>query len=413
MTLLASTAFAEEAAAINSGDTAWLLVSSAFVLLMLPGLALFYAGMVNSRNALSTMVFSMVALCVIGVQWAVIGFTLAFGESTSPYIGSLQYLFMGGSFITDVSGSIPTSVFAMFQGMFAIITCALISGAVVERMKFSAYLIFITVWATVVYAPLAHWVWAESGWLFKLDALDFAGGTVVHISSGTAALALAIVLGNRKSFLKRASMPHGTAFTLLGAGLLWFGWFGFNAGSAVAADMVAGYAFANTMIAASAAGISWMLIEWIYSKPSGLGLASGIVAGLVSITPAAGFVEPWAAMILGFVGGIVCFYGVRLKLRFKLDDSLDVFGIHGLGGIWGALGTGIFATANGKTSIITGDFHQFGVQVIGVVAAMVFSFVMTLIIAYAIKATIGIRVSDEDESMGLDLSSHGEKAYDL
>jgi len=396
---------------LNTGDTAWIIVSSALVLLMLPGLALFYGGMANNRNSLSTILYSMIALCVIGLQWAVVGFTIAFGESTSPFFGSMQYVLLGGDFIKAMSGTIPLSVFAMFQGMFAIITCALISGAVIGRIKWSAYLIFITVWATVVYAPLAHWVWAESGWLFKDGALDFAGGTVVHISSGTAALALAIVLGNRRDFMRTPAVPHNLPFTLLGAGILWFGWFGFNAGSALGANMTAALAFANTMIAAAAGGFGWMLIEWKAHKPSALGIASGIVAGLVGITPAAGFVEPWAAIIIGFFAGIICYFGVKLKFKLKIDDSLDVFGIHGLGGIWGALATGIFATV-GAEGLIKGNMHQFIVQIKGVVAAAVFSFVVSYIIAMLIKVTIGIRVHEEDEIQGLDLPIHGEKSYE-
>ena len=408
--ITAAPAFAETG--LDTGDTAWVIVSSAFVLLMLPGLALFYSGMVNGRNTLNAMMLSMVALCVIGLQWAIIGFTLAFGPSGSPFIGNLQYVFLGGGFIEELSGTIPLSVFAMFQGMFAIITCALISGAAVERMKFSAYLIFITVWATIVYAPLAHWVWGDGGWLLERGALDFAGGTVVHFSSGTAALALAIVLGKRKGFMKTPQIPHSLPLTLLGAGLLWFGWFGFNAGSALSAGTGAGLAFVNTMVAAAAAGCSWLLVEWYFSKPSALGLASGIVAGLVSITPAAGFVDPWAAIVIGLIGGVVCYYGVKLKFVLKLDDTLDVFGIHGLGGFWGAIGTGIFATQGAK-GLILGNPYQVWLQFEGIAAAGIFSFVISLIILYALKAVIGLRVSVEDETEGLDLNQHGEKAYNL
>jgi Amt family ammonium transporter len=402
-------AFADEAPTLDTGDTAWLLVSSAFVLLMLPGLALFYGGMVRAKNVLSTFLYSFTALTVVGVVWAVIGFTLAFGETESPFVGGMQYLMLGGDFMTALSGTIPLSVFAMFQGMFAIITVALISGAIVERMKFSAWVIFMVAWVIVVYSPVAHWVWASSGWLFKMGALDFAGGTVVHFSSGCAALALAIVLGNRKDFQKTAIIPHNLTQTLIGAGLLWFGWFGFNAGSALGANVLAGLAFANTMIAAAAAGVSWMLIEWTHGKPSALGVASGIVAGLVAITPAAGFVAPWGALVLGLLVGVLCCYAIRLKFKLKLDDSLDVFGIHGVGGLFGAIMTGVLAI-EGK-GLISGNAAQVGIQTIGVLSAGLYSFVVTLVIAYALKATIGLRVTPEQESEGTDVNQHGEKAY--
>ncbi len=402
-------AFADEAPTLDTGDTAWLLVSSAFVLLMLPGLALFYGGMVRAKNVLSTFLYSFTALTIVGVVWAVIGFTLAFGETESPFVGGMQYLMLGGDFMTALSGTIPLSVFAMFQGMFAIITVALISGAIVERMKFSAWVIFMVVWVIVVYSPVAHWVWASSGWLFKMGALDFAGGTVVHFSSGCAALALAIVLGNRKDFQKTAIIPHNLTQTLIGAGLLWFGWFGFNAGSALGANVLAGLAFANTMIAAAAAGVSWMLIEWTHGKPSALGVASGIVAGLVAITPAAGFVAPWGALVLGLLVGVLCCYAIRLKFKLKLDDSLDVFGIHGVGGLFGAIMTGVLAI-EGK-GLISGNAAQVGIQTIGVLSAGLYSFVVTLVIAYALKATIGLRVTPEQEAEGTDVNQHGEKAY--
>jgi Amt family ammonium transporter len=408
--LFSLTAFASEG--IDTGDTAWLLVSSAMVLFMLPGLAMFYSGMVRSKNALSTMMLSFISMAVIGVQWAVAGFSIAFGDSGSSVWGSFQYVLLGGTFMSDLSGTIPLSVFAMFQGMFAIITCALISGAIVERMKFSAYVVFIVIWATVVYAPVAHWVWGTGGWLLEKGALDFAGGTVVHFSSGTAALALAIVLGNRRDFQKSATIPHNVGYTLIGSGILWFGWFGFNAGSALGAGDVAGLAFTNTLIAPGAAGLSWLMLEGCKAKPSGIGFASGIVAGMVAITPAAGFVAPWAALIIGFGAGIICFYGVRLKFIFKLDESLDVFGIHGLGGFWGAMATGIFASVNAE-GLILGNAKQVWIQFEGIMAAGIYSFVLTFIIATVIKHTIGIRVTPEDETEGLDLTAHGEHCMKL
>lgn len=406
--LSAASAFAADAAP-NSGDTAWLLISSALVMVMMPGLALFYGGMVRSKNVLNTFLYSFTALTVVGVQWAVIGYTLAFGDTTNPFVGSLKYAFLGGDFGTALTGTIPVSVFAMFQGMFAIITVALISGAIVGRMKFSAWVLFMILWSTLVYSPVAHWVWASSGWLFKMGALDFAGGTVVHFSSGCAALALVLMLGNRKDFMKPVLIPHNLTQTLLGAGLLWFGWFGFNSGSALTAGTLAGVAFTNTMVAAAAAGFSWMLTEWITGKPSALGVASGIVAGLVAVTPAAGFVSTSGALILGFLVGILCCYAIRLKFVLKLDESLDVFGIHGVGGFFGAIMTGVLAV-EGK-GLISGNAGQVGIQAVAVLSAGAYSFVVTLILAYILKKTIGLRVTPEEESEGLDVTQHGEKAY--
>lgn len=408
ITMSASTAFAD---GLNTGDTAWVLVSSAFVMLMLPGLALFYGGMVRSKSALSTLLYSFSALCVAGVTWAVIGFTIAFGESDSLFMGSMKYFMFGSDFMDAMSGTIPLGTFAIFQGMFAIITVALISGAIVERMKFSAWLLFMPLWIILVYSPIAYWVWG-GGWLGKLGALDFAGGTVVHFSSGMAALAIALVLGNRKDFMHAKIIPHNVTYTVVGAGLLWFGWFGFNSGSALAADKIASLAFVNTMIAAAAAGFVWMIIEMAVSKPSALGVASGIVAGLVGITPAAGFVEPWAAIIIGGLTGALCYWGITLKFKFKLDDSLDVFGIHGLGGLFGAIATGVFATV-GAEGLIAGNAGQVLIQIIDALACGGYSFIMTLIIAFAIKATIGIRITPEEETEGTDLNQHGEKAYNF
>lgn len=406
--LTASAAFADE---LSAGDTTWVLVSSAFVLLMLPGLALFYGGMVRSKNVLSTFLYSFSSLCVVGVTWAVIGFTIAFGESGSLFMGSMKYFMLGGDFMDAMSGTIPLGIFAMFQGMFAIITVALISGAVVERMKFSAWIIFMPVWIILVYAPVAYWVWG-GGWLSRMGALDFAGGTVVHFSSGMAALAVALVLGNRKDFMKAKILPHNVTYTVLGAGLLWFGWFGFNAGSALAADKIASLAFVNTMIAAAAAGFVWMLIEMKANKPSALGIASGIVAGLVAITPAAGFVEPWAAIVIGGLSGALCYWGITLKFKFKLDDSLDVFGIHGLGGLFGAIATGVFATV-GAEGLIAGNPAQVWIQIVDALGCGIYSFAVTLAIAYALKASIGIRITSEQETEGTDLNQHGEKAYNF
>jgi Amt family ammonium transporter len=407
--LLPGLAFADE---LNSGDTAWMLVSSALVLVMLPGLALFYGGMVRAKNVLSTTMHTFAALAIIGVQWVVVGYTLSFGGS-GPFLGGLDNLFLGGIDRDALSGTIPTYVFVMFQGMFAIITPALISGAVAERMKFSTYCVFILLWGTLVYDPLAHWVWGPEGWLLKMGALDFAGGTVVHLSSGISALVLALFLGKRRGYPHERMAPHNLPMTLLGAGLLWFGWFGFNAGSALASGGSAALAFTTTQTAAAAGALAWMLAEWIKTgKPSALGAASGVVAGLVVITPAAGFVTPGWALVMGLLAGVVCYGGVMLKHRLGYDDSLDAFGVHGVGGAFGALATGVFATV-GATGLIAGNAHQLLVQVIGVVAAGAYAVVMTVIILVVLKAVMGLRVSDEDERMGLDQTAHSESGYNI
>jgi Amt family ammonium transporter len=410
LTLLPSLCLAAETA--DSGDTAWMLISTALVLVMLPGLALFYAGMVRSKNVLSTTMHTFAAMAIIGVQWVVVGYTLSFGGS-GPFIGSLQHLFLNGIGPESLSGTIPTYVFVMFQGMFAIITPALISGAIAERMKFSTYCVFILLWSVLVYDPLAHWVWGEGGWLLEMGALDFAGGTVVHLSSGVSALVLCLFLGKRNGFPHERMAPHNLPMTLLGAGLLWFGWFGFNAGSALSAGGGAALAFTTTQTAAASAALSWMLLEWLLAgKPSALGIASGIVAGLVTITPAAGFVTPGWAIVMGLLGGAVCYGGVMLKHKLGYDDSLDVLGIHGIGGAFGALATGVFATV-GATSVLTGDFHQLWVQFIGIAAAATYAVTITAILLLILKATMGLRVSREDELTGLDQTAHSEAGYSL
>jgi Amt family ammonium transporter len=396
----------------NAGDTAWLLISSALVLVMLPGLALFYAGMVRSKNVLSTSMHTFAAMAIIGVQWVVLGYTLAFGGA-GPFIGSLKHLFLAGVTPDSLTGSVPTYAFAMFQGMFAIITPALISGAVAARMKFSTYCVFILLWSILVYDPLAHWVWGEGGWLLEMGALDFAGGTVVHLSSGVSALILAIFLGKRIGFPHERMAPHNLPMTLLGAGLLWFGWFGFNAGSALTAGGGAALAFTTTQTAAAAAALSWMMLEWrLAGKPSALGVASGIVAGLVTITPAAGFVTPGWAIVMGLMGGAVCYGGVMLKHKFGYDDSLDVFGIHGLGGAFGAVATGIFATV-GASGLIAGNLNQVWVQLAGIGAAAAYAVVVTTVLVLILKATMGLRVSREEEVTGLDQTAHSETGYNF
>jgi Amt family ammonium transporter len=395
---------------LDSGDTAWMLISSALVLVMLPGLALFYGGMVRSKNVLSTSMHTFVAMAIIGVQWIAFGYSLAFGGS-GPLIGGLDNIFLTGITPESLTGTIPTYIFVMFQGMFAIITPALISGAVAERMKFSTYCVFILLWSTLVYDPLCHWVWGSGGWLAAKGALDFAGGTVVHLSSGITALVLAFFLGKRIGYPQERMTPHNLPMTLLGAGLLWFGWFGFNAGSALSSGGSAALAFTTTQTAAAAGALSWILIEWVHAgRPSALGAASGIVAGLVVITPAAGFVTPGWALVMGLSAGLVCYGGVMMKHRFGYDDSLDAFGVHGVGGAWGAIATGIFASV-GATGLIGGNFHQLWVQVIGVAAAAAYAVIVTLILLFILKQTMGLRVEKDDERMGLDQTAHSESGY--
>jgi Amt family ammonium transporter len=418
---------------LNTGDTAWMLAAAALVLLMTPGLGFFYGGMVRSKNILSTLMHSYVAMGIVAVQWAVIGYSLAFGpDAFMGLLGNTSKIMMHGLItfkdgnpvyalfqnVATEPGSIPEYVFSLYQCMFAIITVALVSGALAERIKFSAWCLFVLIWTTVIYDPLAHWVWMSDGWLAKKGALDFAGGTVVHLSSGISALAMIMFLGKRHGFPTERMAPHNVPFTLLGVGLLWFGWFGFNAGSAIvgpncsdAAGGLAGLAFTTTTIAPAAAGLSWMFAEWIHSgKPSALGFGSGVVAGLVVITPAAGFVEPGAAIIMGLIAGVVCYMGVMMKAKFKYDDSLDVFGVHGIGGTTGALLTGVFATV-GATGLMSGNVKQFVTQIIAISAAGAYAFFGTLIIAFILEKTIGLRVEKEDEIIGLDQTQHSETAY--
>jgi Amt family ammonium transporter len=413
---------ADVTATLDSGSTAWMLASSALVLLMVPGLALFYGGMVRRKNVLTTMMMSFVAMAVIGVQWVVVGYALAFGTSHGGLIGwDWGYVALNGIAPSKLYADkgVPELVFVMFQGKFAIITPALISGAVAERMKFKTYVAFIALWATLIYCPLAHWVWASDGWLFKLGVLDFAGGTVVHISAGISALVLALMLGPRRDVTKGVPiLPNNLVLTLTGAGLLWFGWFGFNAGSAVAvetpvAGAAAGLAFTTTQAAAAAAGLAWMLLErWHHGKVTSLGLASGIVAGLVAITPAAGHVKPWSALVMGALASVVCYAAVQAKTRFGYDDSLDAFGVHGVGGILGALLTGVFCFTPVQ-GVLDGNFTQLGKQALGVGVAMLFAGVGTFVIAKVLKAVMGLRTEEQVERDGLDLHVHGERGYHL
>jgi Amt family ammonium transporter len=406
--------------AIDTGSTAWMLMSAALVLFMTPGLALFYAGMVRKKNVLSSTMHSFFAMGLVTVLWAIIGYTLAFGPDKGGLIGGLDFAGLKGV-LGAVTGSdsaaIPTSVFAMYQGMFAIITVGLITGAIAERMKFKAYVIFATLWAVLVYSPLAHWVWG-GGWLMELGALDFAGGTVVHIASAAAALACALVLGKRRGYGTDELRPHNIPMSVLGAGILWFGWFGFNAGSALASGELAGSAFMATHLSAAAGMLAWNLAEvFTEGKPTVLGAASGAVAGLVGITPAAGFVAPMPAIVIGLVTGGLCFFGLRLKHRFKFDDALDVVGVHGVGGTTGALLTGVFATtavnSAGRDGLLAGNPSQLWLQLVGVIATIVFSFAVSWVILKVLDATIGLRVDAETEEAGLDISEHAEAAYVL
>jgi len=404
---------------MNTGDTAWMLVSTALVMLMTPGLALFYGGMVQQKNVLSTFMHSFFALGLVTFLWVAIGYSLAFAPDLGGgLVGGFDFAFFSGVGMDAApnAGTIPHIVYALFQGMFAIITPALISGAYAERMKFSAYMIFTSLWVLIVYAPLAHWVWASDGWLFKLGALDFAGGTVVHLSSGVSALIAAIVIGKRVGYPQIRHQPHNLTMTLVGAGLLWFGWFGFNGGSALGSNGLAGLALGNTHIAAAIGALAWGMIEYArIKKVTMLGIASGLVAGLVAITPAAGFVSPAASMVIGGLAGVVCYLGVLLKGRLGYDDALDAFGVHGIGGLLGAVLTGVFAekiwNGAGNDGLLAGNGELLVNQLIGVGAAAAFAAVMTWLILKVIDLTVGLRVDRDEEREGLDVVLHGESGY--
>jgi ammonium transporter, Amt family len=406
---------------IDTGDTTWLLISTALVMLMTPGLALFYGGMVRKKNVLGTIMQSFIALGIITIQWVLIGYSLAFGPDVHHIIGDLSWVGLNGVGLTpnpDYAPTVPHQAFMAFQMMFAVITPALITGAFAERFKFSTYIVFLFIWSTIVYAPLAHWVWGVGGWMRNLGALDFAGGLVVHISSGLAALAAAFTIGKRRGYGHEHMPPHNLTMTVLGAALLWFGWFGFNGGSAIASGALATSAFVATHIAAAAAAFSWTLIEWKKrGKPTMLGTASGCVAGLVAITPASGYVGPMSALIIGLGAGAVCYYGITLKNKLGYDDSLDTVGVHGVGGIFGALATGIFASkainAAGADGLIYGNASLLGAQALSVLVSVVYSFTLTWIILKVLDKTMGLRVADEDEQEGLDLSQHGETGYTM
>ena len=399
---------------LDSGHTAWMLTASALVLLMTPGLAFFYGGLVRARNVISTLMYSFMAMAVVSIVWVLWGYSLAFGEG-SAFIGDLSFFGLSGIDINDLEDNgIPTLLFVIFQMMFAIITPALITGAFVERFKFTTYLIFFVIWVTIVYAPVAHWVWG-GGWIGDVGdgALDFAGGTVVHINAGVAAVAAAWLIGKRRD---PGPEPHNVPYVILGAALLWFGWFGFNAGSGLAADGVDVSAFLVTNTAAAAAALTWGVISQIQTgRMSAVGVASGAVAGLVAITPAAGYVGVYGALAIGAGAGLLCYIAVYLRTKVEIDDALEVFAVHGIGGIWGAIATGIFAVAaiGGTAGLIDGNAGQMVTQVIAVVATMVYSFVVTLVILKVLDLIpgLGIRVSGDEEDMGLDLSAHGERAF--
>jgi Amt family ammonium transporter len=409
---------------MDTGDTAWVLASTALVLFMTPGLALFYGGMVRTKNVLGTLMHSFFAMGLMSILWVLIGYTLAFGPDVGGLIGGLDFAGFSGvssdsAHPAGLGATIPHSLFALFQMMFAIITPALITGAFAERIKFSGYIVFMSLWLLLVYAPIAHWVWHPEGWLFKLGALDFAGGTVVHINAGVAALAAILVVGKRKGFGKEAFVPHNLTLTILGTGILWFGWFGFNAGSALGANGLAASAFLATNLGAAAGAVGWAIMESMKDrKATTLGVASGAVAGLVAITPAAGFVGPMGAIAIGLLGGFICSKAVSMKFRFGYDDSLDVVGVHMIGGLVGALATGIFSTVAinefGADGLLAGGgLTLMGKQLIAVGVTLAFAFTVTMIVAKLVDATIGLRVTDDDEITGLDLSQHSEVGYAL
>lgn len=405
---------------IDSGDTTWILISTALVLVMTPALAFFYGGMVRKKNILSTLNLSFIMICLISIQWLLFGYSLSFGSDVGGLIGSLDFLgFSGvGPEPVEIAPTIPHMLFAAFQMMFAIITPALITGAFVERVRFKTFLVFSLLWATLIYDPVCHWVWGPGGILGAdgLGALDFAGGTVVHITAGFSALAFALAIGPRKGFGNTSFGPNNIPFTVLGAGLLWMGWFGFNGGSALAADGLAVNALVTTNTAAAAAGFVWMLLSWMDNKPSVLGIVTGAVVGLVAVTPGAGFVTPLGALVIGAVAAPISYYAIKyIKGRNLIDESLDVFACHGLGGLWGALATGLFATtavnAGGADGLFYGNPSQFFNQLGAALLVIVFSFVTTFVIAKVLDAVMGIRVSKNAEEAGLDISEHAERAY--
>lgn len=396
---------------MDTGITCWLMVSALLVMLMTPGVGLFYGGLVRKKNFISMIALSFVSLAIASIHWILIGYTLAFGPDIGGFIGNLNYLGLSGVSAEAGTGTYPPLVFMVFQLFFAAVTIAIVTSAVAERVKLSSFIVFSLVWLTVVYCPIAHWAWG-GGWAQQMGLLDFAGGTAVEICSGFAALALALVIGRRAGFGEHAIEPHNIPIALIGAALLWFGWFGFNAGSALAVNSSAVIAFVNTNTAAAAGALTWMFASWYRGKPSSLGMVSGAIAGMVAITPAAGFVTPLVAVLIGAVAGVLCFAMMLLRLRKNLDETLDAWAIHGMGGLWGTLATGIFAAAavGGVAGLIEGNSAQFFINAIAAVAALAYAFIATFIIGTIIDRTIGLRVTEDEEYVGLDICQHGERA---
>ena len=395
---------------LDTGTTAWLLAATALVMLMTPGVGFFYGGLVRRKNFISMVALSFIVFALVSIQWVLFGYSLSFGQDIGGFIGNLQYIGLEGIGMDAGSGGYPPLLFVAFQGVFAAIAMAIVVSGFAERVKLSAFILFALLWTTLVYDPLAHWAWG-GGWASQFGSLDFAGGTVVHISSGFAALAVAWVIGKRAGFGQYSMEPHNIPMTLLGAALLWFGWFGFNAGSALAANGVAANAFLVTNISAAAGALAWLGASWYRGKPSSLGMVSGAIAGLVAITPAAGYVGVASAIIIGAIAGLSCYGAMLFRLKKGLDESLDAWAVHGMGGLWGAFATGIFATAaiGGYSGLIEGNVQQFVSNAIGALAALIYALVMTLVLAYVIDRTIGLRVSEEEEYVGLDISQHGER----
>jgi Amt family ammonium transporter len=397
---------------LDSGDTAWILASTALVVLMTPGVGLFYGGMVRRKSVVSMISLSFVALALVSIQWVLMGYSLSFSSDIAGFVGGLSFLGLNGVGMDCGDLTIPHLAFMVFQLAFAAITLAILTSAMAERVKMIGFIVFGLLWTTLVYDPLAHWVWG-GGWLAELGALDFAGGTVVHISSGFSALALTLVIGKRRGFGEQQMIPHSIPMTLLGAALLWFGWFGFNGGSALAANGLAANAFVVTNTSAAAGAIGWMFASWNHGKQSSLGMVSGAVAGLVAITPAAGFVGPMSSIAIGAVAGVLCYKAMLFRIKMGFDESLDAWAIHGVGGLWGAIATGIFAieAIGGYTGLLYGNVGQFTAQIIAAGAAILYAFTLTIILAKLVDATIGLRVTEEEEYVGLDISQHGEEAY--
>lgn len=396
---------------LDTGTTAWLLMSTALVMLMTPGVGFFYGGLVRRKNFISMVALSFIVFALVSIQWVLIGYSLSFGEDIGGFIGNLQYVGLESIGMEAGAAGYPPILFVAFQGVFAAITMAIITSGFAERVKLSAFILFALLWTTIVYDPLAHWAWG-GGWASQFGSLDFAGGTVVHISSGFAALAVAWVIGKRAGFGKYTMEPHNIPMTLLGAALLWFGWFGFNAGSALAANGTAANAFIVTNTSAAAGALAWLAASWYRGKPSSLGMISGAIAGLVAITPAAGYVGISSAIIIGAIAGVICYAAMLFRLKKGLDESLDAWAVHGMGGLWGAIATGIFATAaiGGYSGLLEGNVQQFIANAVGALSALAYAFIVTLALAYIIDKTIGLRVSEEEEYVGLDISQHGERA---